>query len=143
MKFAVTSLAFVLAAVVGTAFAAGTEPAKPMTAQQTKMSTCSKEAHTKGLKGDEYKTFMSTCLKGSSAASTAAPATAPAAAPAAAPTRSPVAPPPKVSPAKMAQRQKMKTCNAEAKTKALKGTERKAFMSTCLKGDAASAPAAH
>ncbi len=139
MKFAVTSLVFVLAAAVGSAFAAGTEPAKPMTAQQTKMSTCSKEAHTKGLKGDEYKTFMSTCLKGSSAASTAEPA----AAPAAAPTKSPVAPAPKPSPAKMAQRQKMKTCNAEAKTKALKGAERKAFMSTCLKGDTAAAPAAH
>jgi len=27
----------------------------------------------------------------------------------------------------------MKSCNAEAKTKALKGPERKAFMSECLK----------
>ena len=33
-----------------------------------------------------------------------------------------------------AQQQKMKTCNAEAKTKELKGDERKAFMSACLKG---------
>jgi len=33
----------------------------------------------------------------------------------------------------------MKTCNADAKAKALKGDERKAFMSSCLK---ASAPAA-
>ncbi len=31
------------------------------------------------------------------------------------------------------QQEKMKTCNAEAKTKALKGDERKAFMSECLK----------
>ena len=54
MKFAVTSLAFVLAAAVGSAFAADATPAKPMTAQQTKMSTCSKDAHAKGLKGDEY-----------------------------------------------------------------------------------------
>ncbi|MCM3971319.1 PsiF family protein [Pseudomonas aeruginosa] len=27
----------------------------------------------------------------------------------------------------------MKTCNADASAKALKGDERKAFMSTCLK----------
>lgn len=32
------------------------------------------------------------------------------------------------------QQNKMKTCNAEAKTKALKGNDRKAFMSSCLKG---------
>jgi len=31
-----------------------------------------------------------------------------------------------------AQQEKMKTCNAEAKTKALKGAERKAFMKECL-----------
>lgn len=40
-----------------------------------------------------------------------------------------------------AQQQKMKDCNAEAKTKALKGADRKAFMKTCLSGGAA-APAA-
>lgn len=33
-----------------------------------------------------------------------------------------------------AQQNKMKTCNADAKTKDLKGDERKAFMSSCLKG---------
>ncbi|WP_286912734.1 MULTISPECIES: PsiF family protein [unclassified Pseudomonas] len=32
-----------------------------------------------------------------------------------------------------AQQEKMTSCNAEASTKALKGDERKAFMSTCLK----------
>lgn len=35
--------------------------------------------------------------------------------------------------AKATQQSKMKTCNAEAKTKTLKGAERKAFMSECLK----------
>ncbi|MFJ4345791.1 PsiF family protein [Pseudomonas sp. NPDC089401] len=34
------------------------------------------------------------------------------------------------------QQEKMKTCNADATAKALKGDERKAFMSTCLKKDA-------
>jgi psiF repeat-containing protein len=36
------------------------------------------------------------------------------------------------------QQQKMKDCNATAKTKALTGDDRKAFMSTCLKGGPAS-----
>ncbi|MCY1411428.1 Phosphate starvation-inducible protein PsiF precursor [compost metagenome] len=42
------------------------------------------------------------------------------------------------SEAQQAQQEKMKTCNADATAKALKGDERKAFMSTCLKanGDA-------
>ncbi|PWB32969.1 phosphate starvation-inducible protein PsiF [Pseudomonas sp. SDI] len=39
-----------------------------------------------------------------------------------------------------AQQNKMKTCNADATTKALKGDERKAFMSTCLKADPAAKP---
>ena len=39
-----------------------------------------------------------------------------------------------------AQQNKMTTCNGDASAKSLKGDERKAFMSTCLK--AAPAPAA-
>jgi hypothetical protein len=38
------------------------------------------------------------------------------------------------SPAQKAQQEKMKTCNAEAGKKGLKGDERKKFMSGCLKG---------
>ena len=34
----------------------------------------------------------------------------------------------------LAQREKMKNCNAEAKTQALKGDDRKGFMKTCLSG---------
>ena len=40
------------------------------------------------------------------------------------------------------QQNKMKTCNADAKTKALAGDERKAFMKTCLSAKAEAAPAA-
>jgi hypothetical protein len=41
------------------------------------------------------------------------------------------------------QQERMKTCNADAKTKNLAGAERKAFMSSCLKGEStAAAPAA-
>ncbi len=39
------------------------------------------------------------------------------------------------SPAQLAQQEKMKSCNAKAKTNALKGDERKKFMSECLKAD--------
>ena len=38
-----------------------------------------------------------------------------------------------------AQQSRMKACNADAKSQALKGDERKAFMSTCLKGNKATA----
>ena len=48
------------------------------------------------------------------------------------------------SPAQQAQQEKMKACNADAGTKALKGDERKKFMSDCLsaKPAAAATPAA-
>ena len=36
------------------------------------------------------------------------------------------------SPAQLAQQEKMRTCNADAGKKELKGDERKAFMSECL-----------
>lgn len=37
--------------------------------------------------------------------------------------------------APMTQQEKMKKCNADASAKALKGDERKSFMSECLKGE--------
>lgn len=87
-------------------------------AQQEKMKGCNAEA--KGMKGDERKAFMSKCLKKDYVLkANAAPAEAKPTASAAAPVK---------------QQDKMKSCNADAKTKALKGDERKAFMSSCLKG---------
>jgi hypothetical protein len=59
---------------------------------------------------------MSSCLKGENSAAAAAPTT------------------------KETQQEKMKSCNADAKTKALKGADRKTFMSGCLKGGAAATP---
>ena len=100
---------------------------KPMTAQQEKMKACNADATKQSLKGPERKTFMSTCLKGHTAMA-AAPAAMPAAA-------APMASKPVST--KTAQQEKMKTCNASAKTEALKGAARKAFMKTCLSGDAA------
>jgi hypothetical protein len=37
------------------------------------------------------------------------------------------------------QQQRMKSCNAEAKGKSLKGEDRRSFMSGCLKGESTSA----
>lgn len=73
MKF-VTSLAFALAVALSaaSAYAADKAPADQLTPQQQKMSSCSKDAHAKSLKGDDYKSYMSTCMKGSDTA----PATA-------------------------------------------------------------------
>ena len=39
------------------------------------------------------------------------------------------------SPEQLKQREKMKTCNVEASKQELKGDERKAFISACLKKD--------
>ncbi len=99
----------VLAGPAVFAQAAGTATAaKPANSQQEKMKTCNAEATSKGLKGDERKSFMKTCLSGQPAA-----------------------------PAKMnSQQEKMKSCNKEASAKGLMGAERKSFMSTCLKASA-------
>jgi hypothetical protein len=83
--------------------------------QQNKMSICNKDAKVKALKGDERKAFMKDCLSKKPAApvedkSAAAPAEK-----------------------KHSQHQKMSSCNQSAKEKALKGDERKKFMSDCLK----------
>ncbi len=90
--------------------------------QQDKMKGCNAEAKAGNLKGADRKAFMSKCLKKdyvlkADAAKSDAKATADAA-----------------PSGKAKQQDKMKSCNAEAKTKALKGDERKKFMSTCLKG---------
>ena len=125
MKVRIALLA--LAFFVSAPFAA--EPAKKapspaQLAQQEKMKTCNAEAGKKALKGDERKKFMSECLSAKKAeaaapAAQAAPAT-------------PATPATPAAPA-ASQQDKMKTCNAEAAKQALKGDERKKFMSECLK----------
>jgi hypothetical protein len=106
----------VLAMLAGQAAVA--QASKPNN-QQEKMTTCNADAKAKGLKGDERKAFMKTCLSGAAGASATAGATGSAAA--------------KGS----SQQEKMKSCNADAKTKGLKGADRKAFMKDCLSGAAA------
>ena len=72
-RIAATLLTLMLA--VGAAHAAkdaataDAPAAKAPTGQQAKMSTCSKEAREKTLKGAERKAFMSQCLSSKKAAS--------------------------------------------------------------------------
>jgi hypothetical protein len=107
-------------------------------AQQDKMRGCSVEA--KGMKGQERKDFMKKCLKKDyvlKSATTAKVAEKSVAKTEVKPVVKSVEKPvasaaPVAAPVK--QQDKMKSCNADAKTKALKGQERKDFMKSCLKG---------
>ncbi len=94
--------------------------------QQNKMKGCNKEAT--GMKGDERKAFMKKCLSKDYTLKADAAAPASAAMDKKADAKS------VASAAPATQQDKMKSCNADAKTKALKGDERKKFMSACLKG---------
>ncbi len=68
MLLALCSLACIgLAPVAGAA-----DAAKAPTPQQERMKNCNKEAGEKGLKGDERKGFMKTCLSGKTADAPAA-----------------------------------------------------------------------
>jgi hypothetical protein len=109
-KISIVLALVMLAAIALPAMAQDTkQPSAAQAAQQQKMKDCNAQATAKSLKGDERKTFMSSCLSGTPAA--------------AASTLTP-------------QQQKMKDCNAQATTKGLKGDERKTFMSSCLSGAA-------
>ncbi len=81
-------------------------PAFSANSQQSKMSSCNADATSKGLKGDDRKSYMKGCLSASPAPAAKG----------------------------NSQQEKMKSCNADAKSKALKGDDRKAFMKTCLSG---------
>ena len=93
------------------------KPAKELTPQQQKMKDCNADAKSKALKGADRKTFMKGCLSKKGAPAAAAPAAA-AAEPA--------------TDKKATQKEKMKTCNADAKTQSLSGDARKTFMKDCL-----------
>ena len=73
------------------------------------MKDCNADAKTQGLKGDDRKKFMSTCLSKAGASAADGGKT--------------------LSP----QQSKMKDCSQQAKTQGLKGDARKTFMSDCLK----------
>jgi hypothetical protein len=118
----ITSLLFACAIAfgAGNAFAQDSEATgksgKPLTGQQLRMKNCNADAREQGLKGDERRAFMSTCLKGGTKELAARGDTKPAATP---------------SPAQL----KRKACSAEAKSQGLKGDERKAFVNECVSED--------
>jgi len=107
------------------------QESKPKTLQQQKFADCAHQS--KGMKGNVHRKFMSDCLSGKThemkADAVAEGSTAKEAESKANETKN------KTTSAMTAQREKIKACNAEAKSKNLTGEERKTFMSECLKGD--------
>jgi psiF repeat. len=84
--------------------------------QQGRFAACAHES--KGLKGDAHQDFMSECLKGHEEQAAELRKDAPQ----------------RASTEASFQQGKMKLCNDEAGKKNLHGDERRAFMSSCLKG---------
>jgi len=114
-------LALALAVGSGAAFARdASKSGKAPTPQQQKFGICAKDAKAKGLKGADYKAYMSTCAKSDSTVATASPENE-----------------------KLTPQEKMKTCNASAKAKGLKGKDYTDFRNTCLKNSPESVPPAH
>lgn len=107
-----------LCLAVGFASGAYAAEEKVLTKQQTKMGDCNKAAGEKALKGDERKKFMSQCLKKDKTVEAATDA---------------AAPEEKAAKEDQAKPTPMTTCNKAAGEKALKGPDRKKFMSDCLK----------
>lgn len=102
------------AAAALVAFAAFAEETHKQGTQQSRFAACAHES--KGLRGDEHQRFMSECLKGHEQQVSRKDSQR-----AAAETTG-------------SQQNRMRTCNEEAGRKSLHGDERRAFMSSCLKG---------
>jgi hypothetical protein len=154
MKSMFASALLVLSLCAAPAFAeapiAQPAVAEKANAQTSKMKSCAEEYKQKNLAKNEYRKFMSVCLRkdyqmGSYISGKPVAAVAPAAKPMAPTVAAPAVPAAAVAApvaaagiavpaveAKVSQREKMKTCNASAKEKALKGDERKTFMKECL-----------
>lgn len=95
---------------------AAAEPEAKAPTQQSRFAECGHES--KGLRGEEHQRFMSECLRGNDAE--------------AAEVRKEASAHRGGEPS--TQQSRMKTCNDEAGKRALHGDERRAFMSSCLKG---------
>ena len=100
--------------------------------QQTRMKTCNADAKKQSLAGDARKTFMKTCLSNPEAKLSPAAPTTPAVVATETKTVTPAAGMNKAGKPMTAQQMRMKNCNAEAKSKELKGDPRKTFMKSCL-----------
>jgi len=106
----------IIAAGIALAFwalpAGADEPANPES-QHERFAHCAHES--KGLHGEEHQKFMQDCLKTHKADGTAKEHH-------------------ERTAGEPTQQSKMRTCNEEAGKKELHGDERRAFMSSCLKG---------
>lgn len=141
----------VLSAAVCTLALAALFPASAFAnPQHERMKRCNAEARTQELKGDERRSFMSSCLKGrhdKAAASAAAPA--PASDPAAQPVPAGAGSAPASAAPQARQgggedetaaltvadsKEKRRQCNRAATEQALSGAARKAFVSECMAG---------
>lgn len=88
-------------------------------AQQARFGECSHQAKAKGLKGADFKSFMHTCASGGAVKTPVA-------------TTSSGGGTTSTLGKSTSPNDRMKNCNADAKTKGLKGTDRKDFMKSCL-----------
>ena len=114
MRFAATCAA---AAALFALSAHATENGEKQGSQQSKFAACAHES--KGLRGDEHQKFMSDCLKGNETEGAA---------------RKDGARERAAADETGSQQNRMRTCNEEAARRSLHGDERRAFMSSCLKG---------
>ena len=112
MRFAATCAA---AAALFVLPAHANDAAEKQGSQQSKFAACAHES--KGLRGEEHQKFMSECLKGNETDGASRKETAQ-----------------RASDETGSQQNRMRTCNEEAGRRSLHGDERRAFMSTCLKG---------
>jgi len=103
------------AAALITLPALATESETKPGSQQSKFAACAHES--KGLRGEEHQKFMSECLKGHGD-----------------PDKKEKAATHRASDETGSQQNRMRSCNEDAARRDLHGDERRAFMSSCLKG---------
>ena len=107
MKKLIAAVCFILATSPLAMAQDKKEPSAKQKVQQERMKACNDKAGDKGMKGEDRKKFMSSCLKGEE---------------------------PGASAKQKGQQNKMTECNKQAGDKGMKGDDRKKFMSACLKG---------
>jgi len=113
MRFAATCVA---AAALFALPAHANEAGEKQGTQQSKFAACAHES--KGLRGEEHQKFMSDCLKAHETEATPRKENSP-----------------RAADETGSQQNRMRTCNEDAARRDLHGDERRAFMSSCLKGN--------
>lgn len=141
--FTAALLGLCLSVPVFAAESTGTNKENPQT---NKMRTCAQEYHQRSIPKNEYRKFMSFCLRKDYVLGSYAPGTTSMPTPTAQKETAAAPQPAETQQTTTAQtepelngrdkqKNKMKTCNGEAKEQKLKGAERKEFMKACLSAD--------